>query len=162
MKKKKIGLKIIKVDADDNNVTLAGAEFKLTDKKGKVIKAKKGEKFKVNGQSADVLEKLTTNENGEILIEGLPEGTYYLHETKAPTYKDEDGKVQDYKMLTSPIEVSISSDKLTKVKVENSKSGWDLPQTGGLGSVLLVVTGLGLVLSAFIILKRRKNESTNV
>jgi len=159
------GLKIIKVDAEDNTVTLAGAEFKLTkDEKGKkVVEAKKDTTITVNGQSVKNLENLTTNENGEILVKGLPAGTYYLHETKAPTYEDEDGKVQSYKMLTSPIEVAIQEDEgLTKVTVKNSKSGWDLPQTGGLGTVLFTVTGLGLMLLALIVLKRRKNESTNV
>ena len=157
------GLKIIKVDADDHNVTLAGAEFKLTtDENGEKVANANDTAIKVNGQSVDKLEGLATNENGEILIENLPAGTYYLHETKAPTYTDEEGNVQDYKMLTSAIEVAISDDKLTEVKVENSKSGWDLPQTGGLGTVLFTVIGEGLMLFAFVALKRRKNEPTNV
>ena len=142
---------------------MQGAEFKITtDKDGQNVIDATGTIIKVNGQAAGKLENLVTDTNGEIYIEGLSAGTYYLHETKAPTYVDADGKTQSYRILTAPKEVIIPNpDQLIDVVVENSKSGWFLPQTGGLGTVLFTAIGLGLMLLALIILKRRKNEPSN-
>ncbi|WP_010290316.1 SpaH/EbpB family LPXTG-anchored major pilin [Kurthia massiliensis] len=156
------GMKIIKVDASDNTIKLKGAEFKLTtDKAGEnVVTANAA--VKVNGTAfTGSLENLATNEAGELIIEGLNQGTYYLHETKAPTYVDENGETKSYRLLTAPKEVNVTnSADLTEVVVENSKSLWFLPQTGGLGTVLFTAVGLALMALALFVLKRRKQVTT--
>lgn len=155
------GLKVIKVDASDNNIKLEGAEFKLTtDKEGKNIVQANGI-IKINSAVATgALEKLITNADGEFLIEGLAAGTYYLHETKAPTYTNADGETKSYRLLTSPEEVTIAGDSSnTEVIVENSKSAWYLPQTGGLGTILFTVIGLTLMGLALIVLRRNKQQT---
>lgn len=154
------GLQVIKVDASDNNIKLAGAEFKLTtDKEGNDVVVAKG-LVKVNGvETTGNLENLTTDANGQFLVENLAEGTYYLHETKAPTYINEDGETKSYRLLTSPEEVKISGDaSITEVTVENSKSAWYLPQTGGLGTILFTVVGLAIMGLALFVFRRNKNQ----
>lgn len=154
------GLKVIKVDAADNNITLAGAEFKLTtDKAGNDVIDATGTVIRINNKEVGLLENLTTNADGEFVVNGLSAGTYYLHETKAPVYKDADGNDQSYRILTAPLEVIIpDEDKLTEVTVENSKVGWNLPKTGGVGTMIFTVIGLALMAFALIIFKRKRKE----
>lgn len=153
------GLKVIKVDSSNENITLAGAEFKLTtDKEGENIFDATGTVITVNGEAfTGKLENLITGENGEFTIEGLTPGVYYLHETKAPTYEDEEGNVKSYRLLTKPIEVEISNNELVSKTVKNSKYAWKLPTTGGIGTTLFTIVGLtlmGIALIAYI--RRRK------
>lgn len=155
------GVQVIKIDKN-GGAKLDGAEFKLTtDKAGKNIVNAAGTSIKVNGKSfTGKLENLATK-NGEILIEGLTPKTYYLHETKAPTYTDDDGSEKSYRLLTKPIEVKVAdSTKNEEVTVENSKSGWVLPTTGGMGTILFTVIGLALMaIALFAYLRRRKTAN---
>lgn len=156
------GLKVIKVEKGNHENKLQGAEFKLTtDPEGNNVVDATGTIITVNGQPfTGKLENLATDANGEILIQGLTPGTYYLHETKAPTYTDEDGTEKSYRLLTKPIEVEVENNK-TKNKdviVENSKSGWELPTTGGIGTILFTIIGLALMATAFVLYLRRRKE----
>ncbi|WP_313432207.1 SpaH/EbpB family LPXTG-anchored major pilin [Siminovitchia terrae] len=156
------GLKVIKVDSKDNKIKLEGAEFKLTDKDGNVIDTSNaGKVVKVNGEVFNgKLENLKTGKDGSFNITGLTPGTYYLHETKAPTYTDEKGNVKPYRLLTKPVEVKVENKKDLAYEVENSKSGWELPTTGGIGTILFTLIGLGLMMTAFALyLRRRKSEA---
>lgn len=155
------GLKIIKVDKADHTILLQGAEFKLTtDEQGENIVDATGTIITVNGQPyTGLLENLATDVNGEILIDGLTPGTYYLHETKAPTYTDENGEEKPYRLLTSPVEVTVVDGVAAEneVTVENSKSGWELPVTGGIGTTLFTLVGAALMgIAAMAFLRRRK------
>lgn len=159
------GIKVLKVDKSDNNIRLEGAEFKLTDENGDTVDAS-GTIIKVNGEIHEgLLENLTTDVNGEILITGLTPGTYYLHETKAPTYTEEDADGNEvekpYRLLTKPVEVEVV-DKIEdkEVKVENSKSGWELPTTGGIGTILFTLVGLILMgYALFAYVRQRKTAA---
>lgn len=111
--------------------------------------------------------EFTTDDAGQIFIEGLDEATYYLEEVEAPT---------GYTKLTSDIEVKITKAKtvadgnftiyqnlkeVTQVLVEN-KSGSLLPSTGGMGTTIFYIVGICLVVAAcayFIF--RRKAASLN-
>ena len=62
--RKKGNLKILKVDADNNEIKLENVEFELFDSKGNLVK------------------KLITNKNGEAYVENLEIGIYTLKETK--------------------------------------------------------------------------------
>lgn len=155
------GLKVIKVDKKDPSIKLEGAEFKLTtDKEGKDVVVATGTVIEVNGNTHEGnLEKLVTGKDGEIAITGLTPGTYYLHETKAPTYTNENGEVKPYRLLAKPLEVEVENKVHDKaVTVENSKSGWDLPTTGGMGTMLFTVAGLGFMLLAFALYNRREED----
>lgn len=158
------GLQIIKVDKSDNNLKLAGAKFKLTtDKEGDQLVDASGTVIKVNGTIYNgPLENLATTDEGTIVIDGLTPGTYYIHETKAPVYTDDQGVEKPYRLLTKPIEIEIVDTKTSTkndVTVKNAKSGWDLPTTGGIGTVLFTATGLVLMGAAFYILRKDKNDA---
>ena len=122
--------------------------------------------------SATTLETFST---GDISIEGLNEGIYYLEETEAPA---------GYNKLTKPIEVKITatpdanatgvSEKVeyrnendstytpatdATVKVLN-EAGTQLPSTGGIGTTIFYVIGGGLMAVAAVLLvtKKRMNN----
>lgn len=110
---------------------------------------------------------VVTPASGNIKLEGLDAGTYYLEETKAPV---------GYNKLTDPITVVIDRGTLpTKagesvsytvkygettaadhiVRVEN-KAGAVLPSTGGMGTTLFYVVGGGLMVAAIVLLVTKK------
>lgn len=122
----------------------------------------------------------TTNDTGNITINGLKAGTYYLHEVDAP-----DG----YNKLTDPVKVAIqvageggadpapsyaapvyvisigeepgTGSASNEVKIEN-KSGAMLPETGGIGTIGLTVAGVAVVLlGIFLPRRKKKNRKSN-
>ncbi|MEH7027684.1 SpaA isopeptide-forming pilin-related protein, partial [Bacillus wiedmannii] len=95
-------------------------KYTLTNKKfvGKVVltktDAKSGEKlehavFSLLDQNKQVIpehKKLTTNDKGQITVDNLKPGTYYLQETTAPGH---------YKLDSTPIQFTIKEDQTTVV-----------------------------------------------
>ena len=112
---------------------------------------------------------LVSGADGMIAVEGLDADTYYLEETKAP---------RGYNKLAGPVTVVISnavSDdganmthtlkqgetdavEIEKVKIEN-KSGFKLPETGGIGTTIFYVLGSILVIGAVVLLITKKRMS---
>ncbi|MBQ3087342.1 MAG: SpaH/EbpB family LPXTG-anchored major pilin [Clostridia bacterium] len=145
---------------------LANAKFKLsTDTTGNDVidlVALGNNKYRVakDGETNTVSE-FTTDTTGKIEIEGLDEGTYYLHETEAPT---------GYNALTAPVTViidhsgnvkdSVNGEALENktVNVENN-TGTELPTTGGMGTTVLYVIGALLVVGAIVLLVSKKRMS---
>lgn len=138
-------IKIEKVDGKDNNLKLKGARFELRDSKGKVVTVK--EKKMDDKTDADGI--ITWNE--------IPYGEYQIVETEAPKYIDEDGAVEQYQKLRDPIDIKIDKDhKVIELQVENNKSGWIIPATGGIGTIFFTVVGLLLMVTAALIFFRKK------
>lgn len=112
---------------------LAGAKFKVTRKQGSGYKdVLKDGKVYIIASGAD----------GKFQVTGLPHGTYYLWETKAP-----DG----YTQLTSPIKFEIgkdSSDKVLTIK-NNKKPPINIPKTGDLATWLLLAGAAVLFIVGF-------------
>ena len=175
------GMNVVKVDGK-SNAKLPGAEFDLYLYNGSELKPTEADLK--NTDKAVKVGHFTTGENGEINVSGLKNGTYYLVETKAPTYI-ENGETKTYNLLKEPVEVvvkveykvtttttrdedgNVTTNKITsekyvggennsgnyKVIIKNNK-GFNLPTTGGFGTllfsgigVLLVVAGVGVLLS---------------
>ena len=97
---------------------------------------------------------LKTDTNGAAEFIGLPNGAYYLKETKAP-----DG----YNVLTADVEITIAGNEndtttLTHTqKVENNK-GALLPETGGIGTIGLTALAVAVVACA-LFLPKKKNRA---
>ncbi|RWS38657.1 isopeptide-forming domain-containing fimbrial protein [Bacillus mycoides] len=135
---------LTKVDSADGK-TLAGAEFELRDKKGNVVV--------VQGQPV----KGVSDANGIITWNNIPYGDYQIVETKAPTYTKADGTTGSYQLLRDPIDVTIDANhKTIKLSVENNKSAWYLPSTGGMGTIVFSVVGIALMAAAAFVFFRRK------
>jgi fimbrial isopeptide formation D2 family protein len=128
-------VKVVKHNAAAPIQTLADAEFEI---------------WTSNENGTLVLGNLTTDENGEIVVNGLWVGvnadtseTYWLKETKAPT---------GYVLPTNPwTQVTVTAGLLTPVDVAvpNTKQpGPSLPLTGGMGTAIFGGTGLALVVVA--------------
>lgn len=178
------GMNIEKVDGKDSRGKLQGAEFDLYLYKGS--EENPTEADLKNPDKAVKVGHYTTDVYGEIDVSGLKNGTYYLVETKAPTYTVE-GKTYSYNLLKEPVKVvvnvqyevdtkttiktdangNVTTNEIVstkylggendsgnyKVIIKNNK-GFNLPTTGGFGTllfsgigVLLVVAGVGVLLS---------------
>ncbi|HDR5278030.1 SpaA isopeptide-forming pilin-related protein [Bacillus cereus] len=137
-------IELTKIDGANKN-KLKGAEFVLKDHNGKIVVVAGKE---VTGVS---------DEHGVIKWSNIPYGDYQIFETKAPTYTKEDGTKASYQLLKDPIDVKISENNQTvKLTIENNKSGWILPVTGGIGTTLFTVIGLTLMVTAAFVFFRKK------
>lgn len=150
---------------------LAGATFKLSrDEAGaQVIKLVKVDdttyRLALPTETEGVVDTITTGETGELVINGLADGTYYLTETKAPRgynllrepvnvtigHKDANGKLTETSFVGNQTEMDTSG----VVKVENN-AGAELPSTGGIGTTVFYVLGSAMALGAVILLVTKK------
>ena len=178
------GIRITKVDSDDDSILLPGAEFTVSLSEGggnpiHFVNTGDGTYRKAeSGTEAGVTPDTTVtvgsgnDARGKLTLAGLDAGTYYLTETKAP-----DG----YNKLGSPVKITITdkepngiiddgadgaggadgADGYVEQRVENS-DGFQLPTTGGIGTVLftaggVLLMGLGVIVLVFVSLRRRRS-----
>ena len=177
----------IDIDKTDRDGTtpLKNAEFQIADTKAK---AQAGNFLKVkvdaNGKITDILPHDTTDPDAKNWVirphedderklgligntfyatkfEGLQteggtpvvKNKYYVAETKAP---------KDYNLLDEVVEVDFAkedgSTHIVVEKIKNSK-GFTLPNTGGIGTILLVVVGIILIGLAIILTMSKKKKT---
>ncbi|HLQ83266.1 MAG TPA: SpaH/EbpB family LPXTG-anchored major pilin [Pseudogracilibacillus sp.] len=124
------GLTVIKQDGNTED-KLSGAVFELHDKQGNTVGSAQ-----------------TTDGSGKINFGELNYGDYRLVEIKAPN---------GYKKLRNPIDVTIDKDNsIQTITVDNYESGWELPKTGGIGTIIFTVIGLIFMGIAIYLYIRRK------
>lgn len=168
-------INIFKFYTNESNTetALANATFKLTaseDSTSTAIELVKEEGtdlvYHVKGNNeTDAVSTVTTGADGKITIKGLKAGTYYLHETIAPT---------GYNKLKKPIkiEIIVTGEAYTTpsykvndkdnadntIKVENVK-GVMLPETGSIGTIGLTALGVAVVLLGVFAPRKKKKEN---
>lgn len=144
------GIEIYKVDGDSRE--LDGAIFKVYPAEASA-KAGTGA---IQSPSGTGDWTVTTEEDGLAHLYGLTYGTYWLVETQAP--------VGGYNLLSGPVRVVIPDGyedgdglPVLAVRVVNNK-GFTLPITGGSGTVMFTLVGIGLIVAAcaFLFFSRKK------
>lgn len=128
-----------KTDKDGNELT--GAEFRLYDKNNNeiaVVYDKETNTYRV-AEAGEIGETIKV---GHAVIEGLDNDTYYLEEVVSPV---------GYNKLTSRVEFTVNKKESNKTYVRSevtvkNYTGSQLPETGGIGTILFVTFGLTLVL----------------
>ncbi|MDZ5711360.1 SpaA isopeptide-forming pilin-related protein [Jeotgalibacillus haloalkalitolerans] len=133
------GLDVTKVDEETGEV-LAGATFEL----------RACASADTPAEDCTLVDTKTTDASGIISFRDLPLGEYILIETEAP-----DG----YRLLTAPVRITLAdadAGKIVERTVENSKNGWELPATGGIGTWLFSLIGLVLMAGSTLYAVRRK------
>lgn len=156
---------VVKQDGDDNTKKLQGAEFKLyTDKEAKNEVKVSGSNGVYTVDPSGSSATLTTDENGNITINGLDSKTYYLKETKAPSGYKLDDTVREVTVTPDSKVVDAKNGEAIAYKVNgysdhtmtiNNYKG-SLPSTGGMGIVLMVVAGVLLIAGGMISIMRRR------
>ena len=182
-------LDVTKVDGQDANKKLAGAEFKLMNaNKTKYAIVENG---KVTGWTENEKQGtvLTSDNNGLFTVTGLDDNKYYLKETKAPdgynTLKDPSEFViqattannQEWGGSASSaftkLEIGLKNNKgefgytdgttddgRVSMTVKNNK-GSILPETGGIGTTIFYIVGVVLVLGAGVLLVTKKRMNAD-
>lgn len=133
------------------------------------------------------VETLTTRDGGKVEKTGLANGTYYLVETKtnkdynllkAPvevklnivyTTTTEEEHVRDEAGVKTLVKHEIKTTTFTENSVDSegihtetiiNKKGFELPTTGGMGTVLFSIAGFALMAgAAFVLLKGRRKDA---
>lgn len=148
------------VKTNDANQLLEGAVFSLYASKDETVPMKLVEKGAGVYRLAtrDDTTTVTTFTAGQVTIQGLANGNYYLEEITAP---------KGYNKLDHRVRITIDNADLKAnttgdggVRVEN-KAGTTLPGTGGIGTTVFYLIGGGLMVAAAVLLiakKRMENK----
>ncbi len=158
------GIKVRKVDEQDNELLLEGAIFQVyrpaTEKE---LANDDIEKVYIEGVTdavipvefcatetlnASKVSSVTSVKDENVLIYGLAYGDYYLVETKSPA---------GYVLLDDPLAFTIDETSHLEGNefVVTNVKGMILPETGGMGTTMFTMTGLVLILGASIVLAGR-------
>lgn len=181
-------LEITKRDDDGEEVVyLPGAEFTLKrhDSEGtmKFVKESDGiYHVAAQDEANTAVERVVSNSEGIIQIKGLDVGTYTLTEVKAPdgytlpsnpntTITLSEGEKPDgtldsikadgTKVIKGSVGVDGTDDNQGNVGISNSTSDFDLPQTGGIGTVIFTVAGILIMSGAVILLVTASKKKSN-
>ncbi|AIW36634.1 MULTISPECIES: SpaA isopeptide-forming pilin-related protein [Bacillus] len=165
---------LTKVDHDDKNKVLEGAEFKITDSAGRPVNT---------GGSKERPAVWKTDQKGRFTVKGLAPGQYRFIETKAPDGYQLNEKPIEFtieKGQSKAVEVVVSNKKLknpapgkdtpnhqtnqgghhpdTNGKTNHSDTGKNLPKTGDTDGMIPVTAGILLLLAggAAAVVSRKK------
>ncbi|HFI0708031.1 TPA: SpaH/EbpB family LPXTG-anchored major pilin [Streptococcus suis] len=153
------GYKFVKVDVNNNNKKLEGAEFvvrKSTAANAEYFVATAdGGVWTTDKSKATVY---TSTGEGIVDVKGLEYGTYQLQETKAPEgYALPKGTAAYTEFVVTENSYTTTSEAGKQLKIVNTPKGF-LPSTGGAGIILFVALGAAMVgLAGVYFTSRRKD-----
>ena len=152
---------LVKVDGSEK--LLEGAEFELytTEEGGVAVKlVKEGNVYRLATDDDADETTTTTIEAGNVIIEGLGNGTYWLEETKAPDGYNKLSERQSFTIADNSNTVTMDGDvyEAGGLAVKN-QTGTELPSTGGIGTTIFYVVGGILVVGAVVLLVVKKRMS---
>ena len=158
----KFNFTLINVDEEG----LAGGEFVTKNADGKYLKQEGAQWVPVD--SAEEATKLTSDENGNVVVEHLPDGTYTVEQTKVPNDYLQSAKVTFTVTITDGKAAAFDetdaydpdndrnaeeegAEEIADYAVKNYKNISQLPLTGGTGITMYIIAGLSLIGVAFVI-----------
>ena len=137
---------------NDKTTGLAGAEFYINDGTGKYLKQDAEKKVSWVDDKTDA-SKYISGADGKFEVVGIPQGTYFLEEFKAPN---------GYAILKDPVKFTVTETSYDATKAVYAATvpndPVSLPQTGGIGSVIFVLVGMGMVGAGVYVMRRRKDS----
>ena len=135
------------VNADGANTLLKGAKYEIYSKY-------------TNSVLSDKIGEFTVGDDGKASFAGVPYGTIYLKQVKAPT---------GYQLIKEPIAVEIATENAEAGTKEGyyqvityNDAMWYLPSTGGIGTIIYTLIGLLVIgISSVFVIKYKnvKNSS---
>ena len=139
--------------------TVDGSIAKLKDARDAAYKAMKITwKWTTTEDEAFVF---TSNKDGQIYVEGLAKGSYNLVEKTAPKGFAKRNKPYTFVVGAADpkYDIPFEQEKTNNDAwmVENKKM--TIPQTGGMGTVLFTVVGIGLMAGAVMAMKKNREEA---
>lgn len=152
-----------KVDGSDNSVKLQGVKFILQNNTTKKYATFNNNNLSGWVEDAKNATALVTDENGNIIANGLDADTYTLTETETlPGYNLLDGTIsvvigEDGKVT---YDLTSDEDEAGESIIVKNNAGTLLPSTGGMGTTVLYIAGIVLVLGAGVtlVVRRRMNQ----
>lgn len=139
------GLEVLKYSGTDETAVLAGAVFKVCS----------------DTDCTTEVGTITTDSNGKGSIKGIPAGTYYLVETKAPTGHQLDTTPHAAKVAVEGADAGTETGYYI-TKVSNAKSGI-LPFTGGTGLLFYSLIGILIIaIGTYVAVKNQKKKMMDV
>lgn len=180
------GITVTKVNTE--GTVLAGAEFQLKIANGNVLKFDAKDEGVYTYNSTGSTSTLKTNADGKIIIQGIDLGSYTLTETKAPNgyvlpanpevtinlvdnssttgEAESDGILEaESKAEGNIVSTTIQdtpNDNILEFGITNKTSdeaGFELPNTGGMGTLMFTVGGILLMAGAVIYLVVSKKKA---
>ena len=112
---------LTKVDSQNKSKTLAGSKFKI----------------EKEGDTSFTEQTQETTSAGQVVFANLKYGKYKITELQAPT---------GYNMLTQPIEIELTGEQPDYVATVANNAQTNLPQTGGIGRIILIIDGVLLII----------------
>ena len=161
------GLDVTKVDAANQDKTLTGVQFELyrgaaATGNAIAVTGTAGSYTVAEAGATGTTTTLEADANGKIAVNGLGTGDYTLKETEAPEGYNGKGKTfkvtladanNDGKLDNGENGANNGTNRLA-YKVPNTQ-GFELPTTGGMGTVLFTAAGVVLVGGGVALLARR-------
>lgn len=154
------GIEIQSVDGENKDTPILGSEFSITDTSGNpyyFVKGEDGQYYLADSEEEGATTNLVVDENGNLWVKGLDEGTYLIEQTKAPEGYHVSSKIYQVDLVDQEPDGELE-EEYTLI-FPNTK-GFTLPVTGGIGIIALVgigttILGIGICL-LISICKRRK------